>query len=99
MVHVLFFDGSRAISKNFPSREVANRWLLLQAEIKTGSEEVRAVLDASGGRYDSMSREQRAVGDKWLLRVNQLRQMGYGLPPSIELAESNYQAIMRGEQV
>ena len=91
---VAYLDGQHHVMElSFSSEDAAMKWCLLASAIKRNASELVDYIEASGGRYDRMSAEQRAFGESWLQHVNQLRGMGHGLPPTIEEAENNYNAV------
>lgn len=94
-----YYDGDHEMNLTFANQETATKWGILSKLIKDQSEQLQDYILASGHRYADMNDQQRAFGQAWLQQVTNLRQMGLGLPPSIQTAENNYRALIRGDQI
>ena len=100
--NVAYIDGSFVMGLSFPDEETAHEWLFLQSSVKQEAPMLFGYVHASDGHYDRMTVVQRAFGQNWLNRINQLREMSQrfelkglrdGLPPSIRKAEEDYLAL------
>ena len=83
---------------DFPDKETGQLWCNLESSIKDDAQALWSQVAAGGHRYDGMTAEHKAYGERWLNKVNQLRNLGHGVPPSIERSFKNYQAIKRGDE-
>lgn len=97
--NVFYIDGGNTLSIQFPSEDTGERWLVSQMEIKSQAETLFDYVADVEGRYGRMSKEQKAVGESWLKKIEKLREMGHGVPPSIEIAEADYQAMKNANLV
>jgi len=96
---VVYLDGAHSMLLIFSDEKVGRAWLGLVHAIKQQAEEVEGYIAASGRQYVRMSDDQKSVGENWLEKVAKLRAFGYEVPPSIDTAENNYQAIKRGKEI
>ena len=94
---VLVLDGPYEMNILFPSRAAAAFWIGLHLEVKEDAKVLFPCTRAAEGHYDRMSEDEKEFGEKWLHKVDALRQTGVPLPPTIKVAEDEYKAIKRGD--
>lgn len=98
-IRTLIMDGTKTMMIDFPNVDTKTAWIDLQMSIKGDAVELNNFITAGGRKYDGMSAEHKAFGESWLGKVDQLRDMGFGVPPSIQSSYEQYKAIQRGEEV
>ena len=90
-------DGTNVMTIRFADETTAMYWIDLQMDIKHNADTLFEYVVASGHRYNHMTAEHKAYGERWLQKIRNLRAMGYGVPPSIDASRQEYEAFKRGE--
>jgi hypothetical protein len=97
--HTLILDGTNVTIIAFPDAETSKTWTELEVSIKDNAKTLYQYFNDAGERYDGMTAEHKEFGESWLNKVKQLRDMGFGVPPSIESSYQQYIAIKNGDEV
>ena len=90
---VLHLDGTMTMAIVFPNQATFQDWKSRTGHIKAVAETLYTHLEAVEHQHDRMSQEHQQEGVEWLQSIADLRAMGFGVPPSIAAAETQWLQI------
>ena len=94
-VRAEYHDGDRVMMIDFPDNTTLQAWHNLVSTIKKLAIRVFTRRAQADGLQGGLTKDQKQRGRRFLVLVTNLREMGYGVPPSIETAEADWKQLAR----